>query len=956
MSRHKHKSKSRSRKRHQACHPHRRPLRFEPLEDRRLLAVITVNTVSDDINLNDNLTTLREAVFVANANPGPDTIQFDPAITPAATILLTHGEIKITDALTITGPGTTDDEFLGIDASGSDPTPHQKHADGARIFNIDDGNNSSAIDVHISHLALTGGDVQGDGGAILNRENLTLSDASITGCASFSGGGKGGAIETAFGRLDLNSVVLQGNSAFSGGAVYALSGSVTASRTTIVGNTAVGTGGGIRSKVNLDISNSAINNNTAGKGGGGILSDSSVTIAFTSITGNTAFAGGGVCGYGATISVSDSAIRDNKAFTNGGGIFANAGSVSLTDSSIVRNLANIGGGIYVKSAPLSIFQCTVSTNSALSDGGGIYITEPAGPTVSIPIQFSTIADNRADSDDQTGGVGGGIRVHISDPVLLALNHTVVATNERTGGIQDDIIGSLSARYCLIGDNTGALVVDNGGNQIGTAASPIDPLLYPLPIDDSGSHFIDDTNIPVQDPLEGSPLIDAGDPSANGGINGVPSFDQFGYPNIRVVDGDGLNGKRIDIGAVEFRTSFYLIIGGPFPDFNHDGVVDAADYTVWRDSLGKTGMPFEGADANGNGVVDAPDYDLWKSKFGADLHVPPFFPFPPFNLPPTSPTDDDPGVTFVVNTNSDAIDFNDGLLTLREAIFVANTIPGIDTIQFDPSVTAAGPATIQLSNGEMLISHLLNILGPGSDLLTIDASGSDPTPTENNGDGSRIFNVDGVDNTDSKTVYFSGFTLTGGDTSGDGGAIRSTAGLTLSDVACLNNHAGGGGGALWDSGGHGAINIQFSKISGNTSAAQGGGLCFAGPSYVTIYSCQITDNQAAGDGGGIELHSNAALFQGSVIARNHSQGSGGGIAVSTVDATFDSSYVWLVGCQVSDNVALAPWRWHCSRTDRSDRMGSYLAIQSCVVRSNHAVGAARRRRWTLHSITSSNFLA
>jgi serralysin len=50
------------------------------------------------------------------------------------------------------------------------------------------------------------------------------------------------------------------------------------------------------------------------------------------------------------------------------------------------------------------------------------------------------------------------------------------------------------------------------------------------------------------------------------------------------------------------------------DYNHDGVVDAADYTVWRDSLGKTGSGLA-ADGNGDNVVNAADYTLWQAHFG-----------------------------------------------------------------------------------------------------------------------------------------------------------------------------------------------------------------------------------------------------------------------------------------------------------------------------------------------------
>jgi hypothetical protein len=51
------------------------------------------------------------------------------------------------------------------------------------------------------------------------------------------------------------------------------------------------------------------------------------------------------------------------------------------------------------------------------------------------------------------------------------------------------------------------------------------------------------------------------------------------------------------------------------DYNQDGTVNAADYTVWRDNLSAAVTPGTAADGSGNGRVDAGDYELWRSQFG-----------------------------------------------------------------------------------------------------------------------------------------------------------------------------------------------------------------------------------------------------------------------------------------------------------------------------------------------------
>ncbi len=49
------------------------------------------------------------------------------------------------------------------------------------------------------------------------------------------------------------------------------------------------------------------------------------------------------------------------------------------------------------------------------------------------------------------------------------------------------------------------------------------------------------------------------------------------------------------------------------DYNHNGIVDAADYIVWRNTLGLT-SPLD-ADGDGSGTIDDGDYTVWRMKFG-----------------------------------------------------------------------------------------------------------------------------------------------------------------------------------------------------------------------------------------------------------------------------------------------------------------------------------------------------
>ena len=69
--------------------------------------------------------------------------------------------------------------------------------------------------------------------------------------------------------------------------------------------------------------------------------------------------------------------------------------------------------------------------------------------------------------------------------------------------------------------------------------------------------------------------------------------------------------EISLPVIYFDGSVIVELPG---DYNGNGVVDAPDYIVWRDTFGSDG-PDRRADGNENGRVDAPDYVIWRDNFG-----------------------------------------------------------------------------------------------------------------------------------------------------------------------------------------------------------------------------------------------------------------------------------------------------------------------------------------------------
>lgn len=98
-----------------------------------------------------------------------------------------------------------------------------------------------------------------------------------------------------------------------------------------------------------------------------------------------------------------------------------------------------------------------------------------------------------------------------------------------------------------------------------------------------------------------------------------SFDGTQDPlMIDLPEGETLEGwNAISVWCVTAGANFGSGLFAAVPgDYNSDGTVNAADYTIWRDTLGSTTDLRANGDDNGasRNLIDAADYAFWKARF------------------------------------------------------------------------------------------------------------------------------------------------------------------------------------------------------------------------------------------------------------------------------------------------------------------------------------------------------
>lgn len=235
---------------------------------------IVVDSTADQAQA--GLTTLREAINLANLNPG-SVIEFDDNVFASPqTITLQNGELQLIASTTISGPGA---DLLTLDGDQQ-----------SRILTIDSGTQDQAVT--ISGITFTRGNgtstiENNRGGCIFTFDNLTLSDSVVTDCAASS---NGGGIFSRFGTLNIErSTISHNSSGTKGGGLYRRGGDADFINSTFNGNSAQEGGGVYLTQAGAAFINATISGNQSNQGAGIRLESGSprTVIKHSTIVNNT---------------------------------------------------------------------------------------------------------------------------------------------------------------------------------------------------------------------------------------------------------------------------------------------------------------------------------------------------------------------------------------------------------------------------------------------------------------------------------------------------------------------------------------------------------------------------------------------------------------------------------------------------------------------------------------------
>lgn len=309
-----------------------------------------------------------------------------------------------------------------------------------------------------TELVMDGGEISGNkassGGAVMQQSNtkFTLNGGTISeNAAKSSGGGLYISTKTEF---VMNGGEISGNTAEASGAgFYALRSKVTLNGGTIRSNKAVNRGGAfVASGAEITLNKILIKGNSAKEGGAAYINRSSSTrsdgtkeyypsVAAVNdgaqITGNMAETNCGgviVANEGVKLTMNGGTISGNTAKNGGGAMTWTGATLILKGGSISNNTASVhGGGMYISTgSTLRMEGGSVSGNTA-RNGGGIYMLRSNGEFIGGSVSYNYTKQKVTVKEDGTqtrsGGSGGAMYMSGADCNIYG---TYFTNNEAEG--------------------------------------------------------------------------------------------------------------------------------------------------------------------------------------------------------------------------------------------------------------------------------------------------------------------------------------------------------------------------------------------------------------------------------------------------------------------------------------------------------------------------------------------
>ena len=173
-----------------------------------------------------------------------------------------------------------------------------------------------------------------------------------------------------------------------------------------------------------------MNNNLAGLSGGCFFLENNnhVNVSKSRLTKNVASNNNGGCismKRNSSITIDHSVLSNNYANVDGGGIYVqrNSNVVSIRASIVINNTAYLGNGGAIHGSATSISNTNFTDNSAMSNGGALYIDVLISNAL-------TITNTEFHNNSAHRSSGGGIHINktYDKPTAVYLDHSQITSN------------------------------------------------------------------------------------------------------------------------------------------------------------------------------------------------------------------------------------------------------------------------------------------------------------------------------------------------------------------------------------------------------------------------------------------------------------------------------------------------------------------------------------------------